>query len=123
MGNTLTWMQELVMEFGDDRVSEALEEHALDVTADRLIGRVRDALARRRLVESRSSPNELTEEQLLRWARHDDPPAAFPVIWDFIRMRLSQPERREVEVWAARGRRPQPMPLPSGIPAGQGGTA
>lgn len=107
MGNTLTWMQELVEEFGDDEVAESLEEHALDVPADKLLGRVRDVLARRRLLRSRSSPPELTMENLLHWVRHDDPPASFPAIWDAGRMGLSEAEWQEVGAWAARGRRPR----------------
>jgi hypothetical protein len=121
MGNTLTWMQELVSEFGDEEVSEALEEHALDVAADKLMGRVRDVLARRRLVEARGTPVQLDRTRLLAWVRGTATPL-FPVIYDLPRLGLTAEEVREVETWALgkHGLRvlpSQPMPASAEPPA------
>lgn len=105
-GNTLLWMQELVTEFGDDEVSESLEEHSLDVPADKLIGRVRDALARRRLIERRSTPRELTRDEFMGWVHGAWLPPEFPVIYDGVGFHLGNAEAGEASNWVARGHRP-----------------
>lgn len=105
-GNTLTWMQELVTEFGDDEVSDSLEEHSLNVPADKLIGKVRDSLARQRLVERRNTPRELTRAEFMGWVRGTWLPGEFPVIYDGVTFHLGDAEAGEASNWVARGHRP-----------------
>jgi hypothetical protein len=108
IGNTLTWLQELVTEFGDDEVSDSLEEHSLDVPADKLLGKVRDALARERLIERKLVPRrELSKAEFLAWVRDEWSPPEFPVIYDAIKFGLSQDEWNAVTAWNIRGRRPE----------------
>jgi hypothetical protein len=115
-GNTLTWMQELVQEFGDDEVSESLEEHSLDVPADKLIGKVRDSLARQRLVEKRRTPRELDRDEFMGWVRGTWQPGEFPVIYDAISFHLTDAEYGEVVEWVRRMKRPRgSAPVPDAV--------
>jgi hypothetical protein len=108
LGNTLTWLQELVTEFGDDVVAESLEEHSLDVPADKLLGKVRDTLARERLIERKMVPHrELSKGELMAWVRGEWVPPEFPVIFDAIRFRLDAGEWNEITAWTVRGHRPE----------------
>jgi hypothetical protein len=104
-GKTLDWMRELVDEFGDEEVAEALEEHSLDTPADKLIGKARDSLARRRLAAKRLAPRELTRAEFFAWVQGEATPTAFPVIFDAVAFRLTDEEAGEVSAWVARDHR------------------
>lgn len=101
-GNTLLWMQELVQEFGDDEVSESLEEHSLNVPTDKLIGKVRDSLAHERLIARRNTPRELTRDEFMAWVRSEWQPGEFPVIYDALAFHLTDEEAGEVSAWVVR---------------------
>jgi hypothetical protein len=99
---THEWIADLADRFGDETTAAAIEAEGPGGSFDKLLGRVRDRLAKQQLIERRGEPTQLTGQQVLAIARGEASEPEPPYVVDT--RDLTKVEYAEVLAW--RDRRP-----------------
>ena len=95
--DVMGWIAELVERFGEDRVIAAIHAEATVGKFERLLGRVRDRLAREEANRTQA-PVEVSRDELMLIVRGQSRPPAGPWIYDS--RDLSNAEYEELLTWA-----------------------
>lgn len=96
---THEWIADLANRFGDDATAAAIEAEGPAGSFDKLLGRVRDRLAKQQLREERRAPTEISGQDMLAIVRgqRDEPDP--PYVWDT--RGLGSEEYHEIMAWRA----------------------
>jgi hypothetical protein len=98
-GKAHEWIADLVDRFGDEETAAAIAAEGPTGSFDKLLGRVRDRLAKQALGRTGHAPLELTGQQMLAVARGEQPEPEPPYTWDA--RDLTMAEYHELLGWRA----------------------
>lgn len=97
---THEWIADLADRFGDDATAAAIEAEGPTGSLDKLLGRVRDRLAKEQLrAEGRKAPTEITGQDMLAIVRGEREEPDPPYVWD--PRGLTGAEYHEILAWRA----------------------
>ena len=96
---THEWIADLAERFGDEATAAAIEAEGPGGSFDKLLGRVRDRLAKQQLREERRAPTEISGQDMLAIVRGAQVEPDPPYVWDS--RGLTSEEYHEILAWRA----------------------